>query len=98
MRQPARRETRVVEVRSNRVEQRRRVACSVQALLGLLLLGLLVGCGSSTVATNTTGPTPTATASVKVNDTPTATASTNLATYTNTKYGFTIEYPAECSR
>jgi hypothetical protein len=70
---------------------------STWALLALLLGGLLAGCSSSAqgAGTSGSGSTPTATASLKDNETPTATASTSWATYTNTKYGYTIEYPTE---
>jgi len=78
---------------SNRVAHRGQAARSVYALITTLLLGVLAGCGSSTQGADRFGSTPTVTASPRDNETPTATASTNWATYTNTKYGFTIEYP-----
>jgi len=68
---------------------------SVQSLLGLLLLGLLAGCGASTHAADTpgSGSTPTATASPNAGDAATATPSVSWATYTNTTYGYTIQNP-----
>jgi hypothetical protein len=95
MRQPVRGEASVAKVRSNRVAHRGQAARSVYALAALLLLGLLAGCGSSTQGADRSGSTPTVTASPRDNETPTATASANWATYMNTKYGYTIEYPTE---
>jgi hypothetical protein len=82
---------------SNRGAGTRWAMPSTWALLALLLVGLLAGCSSSAkgAGTSGSGSTPTATASPKANETPTATASTSWATYTNTKYGYTIEYPTE---
>jgi len=80
---------------SNRVEHRGRLARRASALLALLLLGVLAGYSSSAQGADTADSTPTVTTSPKDNETPTATASTGWATYANTKYGYTIEYPTE---
>jgi hypothetical protein len=82
---------------SNRVEHRGQLARYAQALIAMLLLGLFAGCGSNaqTADMSGSGSTPTVTASPRDDETQTTAAAASWVTYTNTKYGYTIQYPTE---